>query len=66
MNEVWLVISEFPNYEISNSFKVRRKGSGKPIKILTNDNDCDYVNICKDGKSYSRSLGKLVDTAFNV
>lgn len=64
-NEKWVELYEFPNYEISNTGKVRNIKRNKLLKVEL-DSD-GYNNLClyKDGKKYRRRVGRLVWMSFN-
>lgn len=62
MQEEWRVIDEFPNYSISNAWKVRNDNTGKLLKISENG----VVNLSGGNRSsrVSRSVHKLYLKAF--
>jgi len=73
MKEIWRIIKNFENYEVSNLGKVRNTifknniCEKKKNKILKNsDNGTGYlaVQLRKDGKKYVKYIHRLVAEAF--
>jgi hypothetical protein len=68
IEEEWKTIEEFPEYEISNFGRCRRKNSGRMLKaqILKNNDGTEYSYYVfyKDKKRSKHSAGKLVAQAF--
>lgn len=68
--ELWRLIEEFPNYEMSfYSFRIRRTKSH--IELLkrqryTSVGVWEFVRLRKDGKMYYRGFDKLYEKTFNV
>lgn len=67
---IWQTAAEFPNYEVSNDGRVRRRinGSnsfaGKPIKITLTPNGYPICRLSGDGHRTSVTVHKLVGTTF--
>jgi hypothetical protein len=59
MNRYFKDIEGFKNYSISETGKIYSKKSNKNIKINGN-----YVTLYKNGKSYIRSIKKLVENTY--
>lgn len=66
-NEVWKTIKDFPNYEVSNTGKVRNKETKYIIRPLNGSNGYLSVRIRKQHGDYekpSRLIHRLVAEAF--
>ena len=63
--EIWKVIEDFPNYEVSNKGQVRNKITGLILKP-TLDKTTGYlkVNLQKNNKGNTRTMHRLVAEAF--
>lgn len=65
-NEVWKVIDNYPDYEISSLGRVKSKKNSMPI-ILKQYKDIDNyskITLCKDGIKHQYSVHRLVAEAF--
>jgi hypothetical protein len=68
--EEWRTIEQFPNYEVSNLGRVRRKirvrvsKAGKILKATPDGQGYLRVNLFKNGTRYGRILHRLVAEAF--
>jgi hypothetical protein len=58
----WRIIAEFPQYEMSEDMQVRHSMSGKVRRPQFNKST--YYSFIKDGKTYSRSVGRLYRDTF--
>ncbi len=65
MNEIWKKCYSFPNYEVSNTGKMRRAKNGRQIVITTDPNNYQVVRIWYMGKKYTKRIARLVWEAFN-
>jgi len=69
--EIWKIIEDFPNYEVSNMGRVKslRKWRGisnrilKPYKM---DNGYHQIKICKNGRKYSKYIHILIFENFEA
>lgn len=62
--ELWSPIPEFPNYEVSSYGEVRNVVTGHILVLRMNQFGVVYVPLWRDGEQYSRSIARLVATAF--
>jgi hypothetical protein len=62
----WVVVEEFPNYEINENGDVRviKTGIYKTQAFLSKEHDYKVVWLWKKNKSYKRSVHRLVAQAF--
>lgn len=61
--EIWKEITENPNYVVSNTGRVRRKGSNKD-KVLRDSKGYLVTDLYKDGKKKTERVNRLVAKAF--
>lgn len=61
--EIWKEVYENTNYEVSNTGRVRRKGSDID-KVSGKRKGYPTVKLCKDGKESKRTIHRLVAEAF--
>lgn len=61
----WRELEEFPDYRVDavGNMESRKRGRWKPLK-QTMRNGYLKVNLCKDGKVYTRNVNNLVGDAF--
>lgn len=64
MNEQWKVIEGFENYAVSDDGRVRRIVGGQTTLKGSLVRGYRRVNLCMNGKSYSRKIARLVAQAF--
>lgn len=66
LNEQWKQVAEFDGYMISNYGRVYSMKKKKLIKYGTRGSGCGYyqVGLTKDGKTYQKSIHRLVATHF--
>jgi hypothetical protein len=65
-NEIWKVIPLYPNYEASNTGKIRRLLNGKELKQAGSDiRNYQVVTLFTNGKKYNKKVARLVYQAFN-
>lgn len=62
--EYWIDIEEFPNYEISNKARIRKKDTKKVRKISVGKRGYPVISLKKEGKLYLRTLHILFARAF--
>lgn len=68
--EEWRIVSEFPDYAVSDLGQVKRiapartSAAGRVLKQNT-IHGYRYVGLCKDGAVYSRRVNRLVCIAFH-
>jgi len=65
MNEIWMECFGFPNYEVSNTGKMRRMKTGKEIVIAHDTRNYSVVRIWYNKKKYTKRIAKLVWQSFN-
>ena len=59
-------ISEFTSYEVSNAGQVRRRETGKIMKLTESAYGYLVLNLYKDGKPTQKKVHKLVAEAFST
>lgn len=64
MQEVWRMITEFPNYSISNTGLVRNEDTGYIMTGLRNQRGIAHVGLTRDRVLYKRSIAVLVARMF--
>lgn len=64
-NEIWVEMWEFPNYEISNTGKIRNIKTGRELKIKSNGSDYRIVSLWYEGRKYTKRVARLVWSSFN-
>ena len=57
-------IKDFDNYEISNFGNVKNSITGKILKPGIDGNGYYKIHLCKDGKTFTKAIHKLVSNAF--
>ncbi len=62
--EEWKVISEFPNYKVSNTGKVMNIKRNRLLKSGVSGNQVEYVVLYSGNVQHTRSVAKLVAHAF--
>ena len=63
MAEIWKIIPNFSNYEVSNMGNVRNKKKKNLLSLVNSDDGYVYVTMYQD-KYYRRSVHTLVASAF--
>ncbi len=62
MKEIWKVVEDYPNYEVSNMGKVYNK---KFKRFLSKGgNTYKHITLCSDGFTYCVNIHRLVAKAF--
>jgi hypothetical protein len=64
MSELWKVVEEFPNYEVSNLGGVRNAKHDRPNKTSINNRGILITAFYKHGKLYRRALSNVVARLF--
>ena len=64
MEEEYKIIKGFENYEVSNLGNVRNNKTGRILKPGIDGRGYYKVNLCSDGKQYTKRIHKLVAEAF--
>lgn len=64
MLEIFKLISDYPNYEVSNLGNVRNRLTGKVLRPFKNGKGYLRVDLCKNGKEKTFLVHRLVATAF--
>jgi hypothetical protein len=64
--EIWKKIDEFPDYEVSNSGKIKSNKWGKERILKDRPDGCGYyqVILLKNGIQHSKKVHKLVAISF--
>lgn len=62
--DTWLVIEEFPQYEVSDAGEVRNTRTGRILNQTDNGRDSFMVTFSQEGRRYTRSVRRLVAVAF--
>ena len=62
--EVWRKIEDFNNYEVSNYGRIRNAMNKKIRKLQKNRRGYWKVNLMNNGKSFKRTVSKLIARAF--
>jgi hypothetical protein len=64
MEELWMLVEQFPNYMVSNAGRIMNPEKGLILKpALVNGGDLK-INLTHAGNKYTRSVRKLVATAW--
>lgn len=63
-SEVWVPLSEFVNYDISNYGRIRNKNTLKLKKTPLDNNGYPHTNLWKDGKGKTFQVHRLEYAAF--
>jgi len=66
MIEEWRYIPEFPDYMVSNSFRIKNKKTGRVLHVNENQNGTRFVSLRKDGKTYSKAVYLLKKSTFGL
>lgn len=62
--DTWVDIEDFPLYEVSDQGEIRNKRTGRVLKQHDNGRDSLFVVLRRDGGQVTRSVRRLVATAF--
>lgn len=62
--EQWIIIREFPDYDVSDQGRVRNGQTGRIMKTRVNNQGYITVGLLKDNKQHTRSVTKLVADAW--
>lgn len=65
MQENWISMQDFPNYEISDLGHIRNKKTKKQLKCYTAKDGYLTVSLCNHGRQYCRKLDNLVCRSFH-
>ena len=64
INEEWRSINGFINYQVSNLGRVRNANTGRILKLWDNGHGYLKVVLCKNGKSFTCKVHRLVAQEF--
>lgn len=64
MFEVWAQITDFPNYEVSNTGIVRRFDTGQQIQPFVLQDGSLGIKLSREGHQYQQLVRRLVAEAF--
>ena len=62
--ELWKVVDDFPNYEISNLGRVYSRKSNKMLAIQVRKDGYNVVSLWKNNKGFNQYIHRLVLTHF--
>lgn len=65
IEEIYKIIEEFPNYEVSNLGNVRNKKTGRILKHTKTKHGYYTVQLYKNGQGRSQLIHRIVMTTFN-
>lgn len=63
-DEIWKIIDEAPNYQVSNHGRVQNRTTGRMLKYSPTNKGYPKVTLAKDGKYVQRVVHRLVATFF--
>jgi len=63
--ENWVKSFSFPNYEVSDTGKIRRLKNQRELKLTTNSSSYVVARIYYNKKKYTKSISKMIWEAFN-
>lgn len=63
--EKWVPAYNFPMYEASSDGNIRNKITGRILKTQINEHGYKALSLRKDGKSYSRTVHKIIAESFH-
>lgn len=63
--EKWIESTSFPNYEVSNTGKLRRSKNQRELKLATNSSFYVVARIYYNKKKYTKSISRMVWESFN-
>lgn len=63
-NELWRVIFDFPDYEVSNFGRIRTNRTGRILSLSMTQYGLVQVGLMREGIQYHRSVPLLVAKAF--
>ena len=64
MDEKWVSVKDFDNYEVSNTGRVKNKKTGRVLKTTKDNKGYDTVKLSVHGVQKTRRVNKLVADAF--
>ena len=62
--EEYKIIKDFENYEISNFGNIKNVKTGRILKNQINNHGYYKIDLCKDGKTFNKTIHKLVANEF--
>lgn len=65
MSDNWKQCYDFPNYEVSETGKMRRQLNGREIAIAIDSRGYSVVRIWYNKKKYTKRIAKLIWQTFN-
>lgn len=63
-NQIWRIIEDYPDYEVSNEGLVRNVKTKRNSVVCKNKGGYGVVHLKKDGKCYTPYVHRLVALAF--
>lgn len=63
--ERWIESIDFPNYEVSNTGKIRRSKNQRELKVAKNSSSYIVARIYYNKKKYTKTISRMVWEAFN-
>lgn len=64
--EQWRRISDFPEYLVSDRYRVKSALTKKVLKPSKNQNGTEFVHLRREGKTHSRSVYKMKKDTFGL
>jgi len=65
MNEIWIEMFDFPNYEVSNMGNVRNAKTKKQLKFHHDGKQYLLVRLHYNKKKYTKRVSRLIWNSFN-
>lgn len=62
--EIWKIIEDYPNYEVSNLGRVRNIKTGRVLRLSLQKDGYQHVSLCLKGKIKHTLIHRLVANAF--
>jgi len=63
--EQWIQSMDFPNYEVSDTGKIRRLKNQRELKVATNSSSYVVARIYYNKKKYTKMISRMIWESFN-